>query len=363
MPVLVEEAVRFVAANIHEIIGLPIDMNCLNSSLVKKLAQHVSVEDLHTLKDKKDKLMSKLYMKKLELLFEDEQSTLNRCVYCNSLFTLEQRQWAVCPKAKIFIDFHGAVIAQHVPDRSWDINKFVMYLRQKQNLPWKEIFLKFYARLCDFQCADCNDRFLAAEINHCSFHTLTPKFTYGVNQGVYPCCNSQALRFSTTIKKQQGCTSKSHVLKSSTDDTRRKQFEMLMEHIGEIAEPYEYEKEDPVTGQVEVIKKLSDLVSSEKSLLKLVGVFLANKDRAGGDEVVDEDEDQAAGNESGVAKENEEGAGEGSEAEGDGVCDALNSELQQKQEQTAAFLTSKKNKKQLKYKEWRMDMLRVDDLT
>jgi len=37
----------------------------------------------------------------------------------------------VCTKAKIFIDFHGAVIQQHVADRSWDINKFVMYLRSK----------------------------------------------------------------------------------------------------------------------------------------------------------------------------------------------------------------------------------------
>ena len=36
-----------------------------------------------------------------------------------------------CPKAKIFIDFHGSVIAQHISDRGWDINKFVMYLRQK----------------------------------------------------------------------------------------------------------------------------------------------------------------------------------------------------------------------------------------
>lgn len=50
-------------------------------------------------------------MKKLEILFEDEQSTLNRCVYCNSLFTLGQREWVMCPKAKIFIDFHGTVIA------------------------------------------------------------------------------------------------------------------------------------------------------------------------------------------------------------------------------------------------------------
>lgn len=129
MATLIEESIRFVATHIHDIIGLPIDMNCLSSPLVKRLAEFISVEDLDTLKDKKDKLTSKLFMKKLELLFEDEQSMLHRCVYCNSLFTQKQREWLQCPKAKIFIDFHGSVIAQHVADRSWDINKFVMFLR------------------------------------------------------------------------------------------------------------------------------------------------------------------------------------------------------------------------------------------
>lgn len=31
----------------------------------------------------------------------------------------------MCPKAKIFIDFHGSVIAEHVADRNFDINKFI----------------------------------------------------------------------------------------------------------------------------------------------------------------------------------------------------------------------------------------------
>lgn len=52
-----------------------------------------------------------------------------------------------------------------------------------------------------------------------------------------------------------------------------------------------------------------------------------------------------------------------SEGEADDACEYLNSELQAQQQQTAAFLSSKKNKKQQKYKEWRMDTLRVDDLT
>jgi hypothetical protein len=42
-------------------------MNCMNSILIKKLAVLVSVDELDNLKDKKDKLTSKLYMKKLEL--------------------------------------------------------------------------------------------------------------------------------------------------------------------------------------------------------------------------------------------------------------------------------------------------------
>lgn len=101
-----------------------------------------------------------------------------------------------------------------------------------------------------------------------------------------------------------------------------------MKHLNEISEPYEFEKENPTTGQVEIIKKLSDCVSSEKSLLKLVNIFLANKDRigTGNDDIIDEDEDQAV-NESGIAcgKDNDEVVE--SESEGDGACEALNSEL------------------------------------
>jgi len=108
---LVEESIRFVAKNLAEIISLPIDMNCMNSILIKRLAALVPLDELDQLRDKKDKLTSKLYMKKLELLFEDEANMLNRCVYCNTLYTQSQREWMNCTKAKIFIDFHGSVIA------------------------------------------------------------------------------------------------------------------------------------------------------------------------------------------------------------------------------------------------------------
>lgn len=47
-------------------------MNCLNSNLVKKISKQVTMDELVNLKDKRDKLASKIYMKKLEDLLEGE---------------------------------------------------------------------------------------------------------------------------------------------------------------------------------------------------------------------------------------------------------------------------------------------------
>jgi len=87
MAALVEESLSFVGKNLAEIIVLPIDMNCLSSVLVKRLAQKVDLEHLEKMKDKRDKLKSKIYMKKLELVFEKPENVLTRCVHCNNLFT------------------------------------------------------------------------------------------------------------------------------------------------------------------------------------------------------------------------------------------------------------------------------------
>lgn len=63
---LVEEALVFVARHLNDIVQLPIDMNCINAELLKRLAKKIDLTDLNELYDKKDKLKSKLFMKKLE---------------------------------------------------------------------------------------------------------------------------------------------------------------------------------------------------------------------------------------------------------------------------------------------------------
>jgi hypothetical protein len=49
---------------------------------------------------------------------------------------------------------------------------------------------------------------------------------------------------------------------------------MLLRNCSDICEPYEFEKENVSTGEIEIIKKYSDAVSSDRSLLKLVKTFL-----------------------------------------------------------------------------------------
>ena len=104
-------------------------MNCMNSILQKRLAGKISLSDLNDLYDKKDKLKSKLFMKKLEHLFEEEHNMLHRCINCGCLYTSNQREWQHCTRSELFIDCHGSVIAKHTSDKNFDINKFVMFLR------------------------------------------------------------------------------------------------------------------------------------------------------------------------------------------------------------------------------------------
>ena len=122
-------------------------------------------------------------MKKLEKMFEKEENMLYKCEYCNELFTESQKQWMTCPKANIFIDFHGNVIAEHLRDPAWDINHFITFLR-KQALSWREIYWKIWSRLMDYKCSICDNMFIASYYSHCSFHPKLPSFLYGQNTGM-----------------------------------------------------------------------------------------------------------------------------------------------------------------------------------
>ena len=65
-------------------------MSCINSQIIREMARKIKLDRLDVLKERKDKLVSRLFMKKLELLLEDEKNYLHKCAYCLKLFTKSQ---------------------------------------------------------------------------------------------------------------------------------------------------------------------------------------------------------------------------------------------------------------------------------
>ena len=73
---LVEECLRFLHARFNSIVKLPIDLGCLNQSLLTRLARLFSDAEMDGLRDRKDKLLSKVYMHRTQFLLEDRANRL-----------------------------------------------------------------------------------------------------------------------------------------------------------------------------------------------------------------------------------------------------------------------------------------------
>lgn len=73
--------------NIEEISKIQVDMSCINSVIIREMAKSINLDRLDVLKERKDKLVSRLFMKKLELLLEKDKNYLHKCAYCLRLFT------------------------------------------------------------------------------------------------------------------------------------------------------------------------------------------------------------------------------------------------------------------------------------
>jgi len=73
---LVHECQDFFVENVVEISKVQVDMSCINSQIIRDMAARIKLDTLDILKERKDKLVSRLFMKKLELLLDKEENYL-----------------------------------------------------------------------------------------------------------------------------------------------------------------------------------------------------------------------------------------------------------------------------------------------
>lgn len=230
---LIDDWVNFVVKNISEIVKIPIDMSCLNQTALKKISKQITLEALDACKDPRDSLQSKLFMHKLEEIMKDEANKLHRCMYCSTLFTDSQAEWMSWPRADIFIDYRGRVLANHLPDKNWDINDLFNFIR-KNGVSWRRIFWKVWGRHHSDECVTWGQRFIFAEIDQWTYHPSPAKFSFGSNTGTFECWGTEAIRFSTSIQNR-GCKSRSHIPKNLKESSLEHLF--ISKHKELLAEP------------------------------------------------------------------------------------------------------------------------------
>lgn len=249
---------------------------------------------LDEIKDKKDKLISKLYMNKLHILLEDDSKTLHKWNYCHNLFTQNQMDKFGCPKAKIFVDFHGKVIADHMFDRSFDIKKFISFCKNTMKLTWKQIYWKILAHTVDFECRTCNKKFNGAYAKHWYYHPNKAIFSFGSNKGVYQWWKQETLRFDFSTKND-GCKAMDHVPKANAHIFQRLWELNRVQWTQEPYPPTIVSDEDEIDW--ESVKENTPKIFAIAEMIKKY-----NKESDSSWMIIDEDEDEA--NPGGIERKN-----------------------------------------------------------
>jgi len=235
---LVQTTLKFVHDRLQQIIKLPIELDCINNKLMTKLAKLFTCEELDQIRDKRDKIISRLYMKKVEQYLSEQGYALAFCQQCKKVYHTDFRSWMVCPKAKMFVDVHGKMVAKHSIDPTWSINKYIISMR-KSLLTWKQIYWRIWGVFQCFYCTRCESLFPSNEMDWCSYHPKEAVFEADTNVGRYVCCKSKAMCFdSAAVTPPRGCTPRNHVVTTNKDSSDSKALDLLMRKTKQVCTPY-----------------------------------------------------------------------------------------------------------------------------
>ncbi|KAG5451151.1 hypothetical protein CSKR_102680 [Clonorchis sinensis] len=124
MESLTETCVRFFCENINAIIASPCSLNCIDDELMQRIIQHLTVREIDSVKDKKDKIKSKLFFKKIEQLFErdytsfecpENAATIFQCAHCDRILTKTTACTVPCLPWRRLVSMSGDLIPIHKP--------------------------------------------------------------------------------------------------------------------------------------------------------------------------------------------------------------------------------------------------------
>ncbi|XP_072747102.1 SANT and BTB domain regulator of class switch recombination [Anoplolepis gracilipes] len=226
MEPLLENCLQYCHDNMSDILKTSTILSCLDDNLLTRLAELFTNEDVEMLKDKKDKVQSRLFCKLIMSLVEvtpdnkkghySSLSMLFKCGKCSKNVIQSISDFVPCVPSAMKIDNKGGVHSKHVRDLTWTLNDYIITLRSELR-SWRKVYWRLWGDCHFLFCQQCNVYFPIHQINWCYYHPESAQFFVNEQQrptpfplGRYPCCSQRAYRFEA-LSNQGGCRYKEHV--------------------------------------------------------------------------------------------------------------------------------------------------------
>ncbi len=154
MEKLVDLCIEHISNNLNDIIKLPIDLSCINEKLINKLAQITHPSVLAVTKDRKDKILNKLYKRRVELDFSRKNnlktgmrsiaSSLTCCRHCGMVYLDNYISSLYCKASSLSIDFRGKLVRRHDAIANWSLTAYLKALHAG-GMNWESIYWHVWA--------------------------------------------------------------------------------------------------------------------------------------------------------------------------------------------------------------------------
>ncbi|XP_031847074.2 uncharacterized protein LOC116433287 isoform X2 [Nomia melanderi] len=226
MEPLLENCLQYCHDNMSDILKTSTILTCLDDNLLTRLVEKFTNEDVEGLKDKKDKIQSKLFCKliiSLAAVMPDNRkghysslATLFKCSKCGKSIIQSVSNHVPCIASAMVIDNHGNIHSKHIRDLSWSLNDYIINLRTELR-SWRKVYWRLWGDCHFLFCTQCNVYFPIHQIDWCCCHAEPPQFFINEQQrpmpfplGRYPCCSQRAYRFEV-LPNREGCRYREHI--------------------------------------------------------------------------------------------------------------------------------------------------------
>lgn len=235
MEPLLLDCLSFCHARLSDIVKASANLSCLNEGIVTRLAAMFTNLELEGVRDKKDRVVPRLWTKMIQSLCEPEPQALRghfaslaglfRCSRCGRFLTPAVASYVFCLPQNMRVNRWGQIVSQHTRDINWNITNFIAAL-YKELRSWRKLYWRLWGHCHFLYCATCETHFPVYQMNWCQYHPDQAQFLGPAVEGRtagpagrFPCCGQQAYRYET-LTGPSGCQYREHTVQIENDRDR-----------------------------------------------------------------------------------------------------------------------------------------------